>query len=104
MSRGKILLVILLTPLLIFSQSVTVSNGLICIDTVTASKIKNDLEYCDKYIAYQADSIEQLRQDNVSLGLISQTQQKEYNLKKLGLILTNATTLIVGIFGILISK
>lgn len=79
MSLKKILLFILLIPFLTFSQSVTKSDDLICFDTITASKIMNDLNYCDSINLYVKDLQQEL---NLKIDTINECKYQLSNYQK----------------------
>lgn len=79
MSLKKILLFILLIPSLIFSQSVTKSDDLICFDTITASKIMNDLKYCDSINLYVKDLQQEL---NLKVDTVNECKYQLSNYQK----------------------
>lgn len=77
---------------------------MICFDTITASKIMNDLVYCDTFIEYQKDSILFLNEAVKNQKIIIQGQEKEYKIKRFGFIISNLTTIFISIVGYFAAK
>jgi hypothetical protein len=60
---------------------------MICFDTITASKIKNDLDYCDYTIKSKTDSLEVLKSQINSVQAVNQKYDSVlFNKKKIDFI------------------
>lgn len=99
----KILLFTIWIPYAIGSQNVIQRDSVLCFDRITASKILNDLRYCDTIIVQKNDSIiilnEHIQRQKRAIDLKSEKIKN----KNTGLFLTALTNILLGLVAILVN-
>lgn len=93
----KILLFTILIPYTSISQSVIIIDGRVCFDTISASKIHNELEYKDRVIDQKSDSVCLLLEQNGVLKTNNEKCKDKLTNKNTGLWITASVNFLLGL-------